>query len=217
MLRTVMRAITYSKDAAKTLRRIPANVAATIRAKIAQYAASPEGLAGNVIQMAGSEGFLRLRVGDWRVVFTESGTIVAIVRIARAEASTSEDMTMNAQIITTPGGERMVIVPEADYLAMVEALETAGDIAAVNLFNARLKSGEEELLPSAMVDALVDGENPIRVWREHRGLSVKELAGSAAITPAYLSQIEAGKRAGTVETLRKIALALKITLDDLVG
>ena len=124
---------------------------------------------------------------------------------------------MNAQIITTPGGERIVIVPEADYLAMVEAMETAGDIAAIGLFKARLESGEEELLPSAMVDALVDGENPVRVWREHRGHAVKELAASAGIAPAYLSQIEGGKRAGTVDTLRKIAMALNITLDDLVG
>ena len=124
---------------------------------------------------------------------------------------------MNAQIITTPGGGRMAIVPEADYLAMVEAMETAGDIAAIRLFKTRLESGEEEMLPSAMVDALGDGENPVRVWREHRGHAVKELAASAGIAPAYLSQIEGGKRAGTVDTLRKIAMALNITLDDLVG
>ena len=95
--------------------------------------------------------------------------------------------------------------------------ETAADIAAIGLFKARLESGEEELLPSAMVDALVDGQNPVRVWREHRGHSVKDLAASAGIAAAYLSQIEAGKRAGTVDTLRKIAMALNITLDDLVG
>ena len=78
----VMRATIYSKDAAKTLRRIPANVAANIRAKIAQYAAAPASLANNVIQMAGGEEYLRLRVGDWRVIFTESGTVVAVIKIA---------------------------------------------------------------------------------------------------------------------------------------
>lgn len=37
------------------------------------------------------------------------------------------------------------------------------------------------------------------------------------LAPAYLSQIETGKRDGTLETYRKIAEALNLTLDDLVG
>ena len=124
---------------------------------------------------------------------------------------------MNAQVITTAAGERLAILPETDYLAMVEALETAGDIAAVDLFETRLRAGAEELLPAAMVDALLDGGHPVRVWREHRGLSLKALAGKAGLAPAYLSQIEAGRRAGTVATLAAIAAALGIAIDDLVS
>jgi transcriptional regulator with XRE-family HTH domain len=37
------------------------------------------------------------------------------------------------------------------------------------------------------------------------------------LAPAYLSQIETGKRDGTLETYRKIAEALNLTLDDLAG
>ena len=33
------------------------------------------------------------------------------------------------------------------------------------------EKGEEELIPSEIVDALLQGENPVKVWREHRGLS----------------------------------------------
>lgn len=76
-----MKRIAYSKDALRTLRRIPANVAATIRGKIEQYASDPASLARNVKALKGTNAY-RLRVGDWRVVFTEDGTIVAIVRIA---------------------------------------------------------------------------------------------------------------------------------------
>ena len=43
------------------------------------------------------------------------------------------------------------------------------------------------------------------------------LAKKAGIASAYLSQIETGKREGTVETYRKLASALGITLDDLIG
>jgi mRNA interferase RelE/StbE len=77
-----MRKIAYSKDALKTLRRIPANISATIRAKIEQYANDPVSLANNVIQMQGRPGYRRMRDGDWRVIFSEDQIVIAIVRIA---------------------------------------------------------------------------------------------------------------------------------------
>ena len=39
---------------------------------------------------------------------------------------------MNAQIITTPNGERMVMLPEADYRLLLAAAENASDMAAVS-------------------------------------------------------------------------------------
>ncbi|KQP02646.1 helix-turn-helix transcriptional regulator [Methylobacterium sp. Leaf93] len=124
---------------------------------------------------------------------------------------------MNAQTIITPAGERLVLIPEAEYAALVEAAEDAADNAAFDRIEKRLASGEEELIPSDIVDRLLDGENRVRVWREYRGMSAKELAAKAGIAKPFLSQIETGKREGTVDTLRKIADALSLTIDDLVG
>ena len=90
------------------------------------------------------------------------------------------------------------------------------DIAAVDRFKARLAAGEEELLPASLVNAILDGVNPLRAWREYRGLTVAALAASAGVTAAYLSQIESGKREGTIDTLRKIAAALNVMIDDIV-
>lgn len=123
---------------------------------------------------------------------------------------------MTVQTIVTPGGERLVVLAEAEYAALVEAAEDAEDRAALDRFRTRLASGEEEMIPSEVVDRLLGGENRIRVWREHRGLSAKALAERSGIAQGFLSQIETGKREGTVETLRKIATALSITIDDLV-
>jgi DNA-binding XRE family transcriptional regulator len=95
-------------------------------------------------------------------------------------------------------------------------LETSEDRLAVRRFKERLASGEEELLPAEMVDAILNSNNPIRVWREHRGLTAAALAKMAGIAAAYLSQIETGKRDGTIETYRKLADALRVSLDDLV-
>jgi transcriptional regulator with XRE-family HTH domain len=63
---------------------------------------------------------------------------------------------------------------------------------------------------------MLDGENKIRVWREYRGLTVKALAEAAGVTPAYLSQIETGAREGTIETLKKLSAALRVTIDDIL-
>ncbi len=124
---------------------------------------------------------------------------------------------MTEQFITTPEGERMVVLSERDYRALLEARDDAEDLKAVRAFKDRMKRGEEELLPAAMVDAILNGENRIRVWREHRGLTALALAKAADIAAAYLSQIETGKRDGTVETYRKLAKALRVSLDDLIG
>ena len=74
----------------------------------------------------------------------------------------------------------------------------------------------EELIPSEVVYALLDGENPIRVWREYRGMTRQQLAKVAEISVPYLSQLESGKRKGSTNVLGAIAKSLDLTLDDLV-
>jgi mRNA interferase RelE/StbE len=77
-----MKLIRFAKEAERTLKRLPANTAMLILSKIKQYAADPASLANNVKALKGWPGHLRLRIGDWRVIFTESGEIIAVIRIA---------------------------------------------------------------------------------------------------------------------------------------
>ena len=122
---------------------------------------------------------------------------------------------MSVQFIETDDGKRLAVLPEADYRALIEAKEESKDLVAVREFDARLASGEEELIPAEYVNRMLDGENKIRVWREYRGLTVKALAEAAGVTPAYLSQIETGAREGTLATLKKLSAALRVTIDDI--
>ncbi|MFG1300718.1 helix-turn-helix transcriptional regulator [Xanthobacter sp. V3C-3] len=123
---------------------------------------------------------------------------------------------MPAQIIVTPKGERLVVIPEDEFKAILEAAEDAADVEAIRRFREKFAAGEEEFLPATMVGRIIDGENKVRVWREHRGLTGKQLAEAAGTAPATLSQIEKGVRTGSVEMLRKIATALRVDLDDVV-
>jgi DNA-binding Xre family transcriptional regulator len=123
---------------------------------------------------------------------------------------------MSHQIIVRAGGERFVVVPEAEYGRLVEAAEMARDVALADESRRKFASGEDELLPIEMVERMLAGENLIRVWRTHRGMSVRALAEKAAIAQAYLSQIETGRRTGTIETMKRIADALNVMVDDLI-
>jgi DNA-binding XRE family transcriptional regulator len=123
---------------------------------------------------------------------------------------------MTVQIITTPQGERLVVMPESEWLAIQEALEDREDLASIDEFQRKLAAGEEEFIPSEMLDRLLAGESTIRVWREHRGMTAAALATKADISAAYLSELESGKKSGSIAALKRIAGALSLTVDDLI-
>ncbi len=75
-----MRAISYTRQALKALRRMPADTAQRIIAKIEQHAQEPETQANNVTALKGREG-IRLRVGDWRVIMNDDGVVLAVLEI----------------------------------------------------------------------------------------------------------------------------------------
>jgi mRNA interferase RelE/StbE len=64
--------IAYAKTALRTLRKMPANASCRLVAKIEQYAADPGSLANMVKALTGSP-YIRLRVGDWRVIMDDPG------------------------------------------------------------------------------------------------------------------------------------------------
>jgi DNA-binding Xre family transcriptional regulator len=123
---------------------------------------------------------------------------------------------MNIQVIKAPSGEEMVVLPRADFESILSSNEDIEDRLAVIEFGRALASGTEELIPSAIVDRLLEGENAIKVWRDCRGMSRADLSEKAGISLPYLSQLENGERTGTVEKLKAIAAALDVLIDDLV-
>ncbi len=115
-------------------------------------------------------------------------------------------------IIERDGKPEYAVLEYSEYERLVAAAEDAADIAALATLDG---DDTEEDLPDEMVARLLAGDNPIRVWREHRGMTGRRLAEAVDIQQSYISQIETGKREGTIDVLRRIATALGITLDDL--
>lgn len=111
---------------------------------------------------------------------------------------------MNPTLIETPKGERLVILPEADYKALVAAAE--GRVAAAS----------EVVVPAEVANRIFAGEHPVRVYREWRGLTAADLAGTAGVSAGHLSDVERGRRQASVEIRARLAAALGVHADDLL-
>lgn len=110
-----------------------------------------------------------------------------------------------------------VTIPREEYLRLLAAAEDLEDLRAYDRAKSALAVGEEELLPAEAVTRLLDGDSPLRVWRDHRGLTQAALAERAAVNRVTVAEIETGRKGGSVATLKRLAEALGVGLEDLAG
>jgi mRNA interferase RelE/StbE len=75
-----MKMVAYRQSAAKVLNRMQPKLAQRIRDKVEQFAADPASQANNVKALVGSP-FIRLRVGDWRVIMDDQGTVLLVLEV----------------------------------------------------------------------------------------------------------------------------------------
>ena len=113
-------------------------------------------------------------------------------------------------IVDDSGRPTFAVIPWSEYERLAAIQEDAEDAAACD------RAKEQEAFPAEVVDRMLAGEHPIGVFRSYRGMTQKQLAEAVGITPLYLSQIERGTRTGSVATLKAIANALHVELDDLL-
>ena len=122
-------------------------------------------------------------------------------------------MTNSIQTITL-AGEEYAVVPRAEYEALRDAVdEDAMDASIIQRF---LEDSDQELVPFELVRRIADGEHPVRVWRNYRGMKARELATVTDVAASYLSDIENGKKPGSIKAMKRIAHALNVTVDDLI-
>ena len=124
---------------------------------------------------------------------------------------------MSVQIIKQGNKPEWAVIPYKTYLELVEKAEMLQDVHDYDSAKASLERGEAELIPGEVVYAILDGENPIKVWREYRGLSQPETAEKAGISVPYLSQLETNRRKGSLAVLSALAKVLKVSLDEMLS
>lgn len=107
---------------------------------------------------------------------------------------------------------RMVTIERAEYERLKSVEEELADIIA---FDKAIGDGGESI-PAEHVKRLIDGESPLRVYRDLRGLTQAQLSERSGVSRVQIAEIEAQRRSGSVETVRKLAEALSIAVDDLI-
>lgn len=120
---------------------------------------------------------------------------------------------MSVQVIKNNDQPQYAVVPYEDYIELVEKAELLQDIQDYDSAKAALERGDEELVPAEVLYAIMDGGNPIKVWREYRGMTQQQLAEQVGISVPYLSQLETEKRKGSLEVIAAIAKVLHVSLD----
>ena len=117
-----------------------------------------------------------------------------------------------------------VVLTRAEYDALLDRIEDAEDRAALAEHRADVRARGTtavvaDALPVEAVERLLAGEHPVRIWREHRGLTARALAERAGLSAADLSEIETGTKRGSVDAVLamvKLARALDISVEDVV-
>jgi DNA-binding XRE family transcriptional regulator len=116
------------------------------------------------------------------------------------------------QIIKTPTGEEMVVLPKAEYDALLSQLdeleEDADDRAIYDARKAEL--GAVPPLPFDVSSAMLRGDRLLKALREWKGMTQSSLAKSSGISQGFLSDIESGKRVASADSLVRIANALEL-------
>jgi DNA-binding XRE family transcriptional regulator len=104
-------------------------------------------------------------------------------------------------------------VSRDQYDAVVERLADLEDTVA--LLQARLQE-EGPGIPAEVLRAELDGAHPVTAWREHLGMTARDLAARAGVSATYLSEIETGRKPGSTSAYRAFSSALDLPIGYLV-
>jgi DNA-binding XRE family transcriptional regulator len=115
----------------------------------------------------------------------------------------------------TRSGKEFAVVAINELQALIDRAETLADVAAYDAAKARLERGEDEIVPFEIVERRLAGESTVKIWREYRGLTQERLAKASKVSRPMIAAIEAGHKQGGISTLKKLAAALHVSLDQL--
>ena len=115
----------------------------------------------------------------------------------------------------TRGGKEFAVIAANELQSLIDRAHMLADVAAYDVAKARLERGEDEIIPFEIVERRLAGESTVKIWREYRGLTQEKLAKASRVSRPMIAAIEARRKQGGISTLKKLAAALHVSLDQL--
>lgn len=118
---------------------------------------------------------------------------------------------MKPQFITTPSGEELVVIPRAEYDALVARAdavvdgEDAADIAMYDARKAELASDTQPVLPAEVSALMLRGASLPAALRKWRGMSQQTVAARIGTAQGFISDLESGRRRAAANTAHALA------------
>ena len=115
----------------------------------------------------------------------------------------------------TRDGKELAVIPMEALQKLIDDAEMLADVSAYDAAKARIERGEDEVIPLEIIERRLKGESTVKTWREHRGMTQENLAKASGVSRSMIAAIETGHKAGGIATLKKLAAALNVGLDNI--
>jgi ribosome-binding protein aMBF1 (putative translation factor) len=106
------------------------------------------------------------------------------------------------QIITSNGKPVFAVIPWSEYQKLLRQADNSDEA--------------DVWFPNDVVKANVKGDSLIKAWREHFGFTQEDLSVKAGIQQPALARLEKAGSRPRKSTLKKIADAMGISVDQLI-
>ena len=106
--------------------------------------------------------------------------------------------------------DETVVLTRTEYDALIDRNDELEDRLAA------LDADDGSRVPHEVALAIMRGKSPILAFRNHLGVTLRELSDRTGIATSYISEIERGRKPGSVSALARIADALGTAIDTLV-
>jgi len=132
-------------------------------------------------------------------------------------------MMNNLQIIHTPKGDALAVLPLKQYQKLVarqqddDDEESPEELLMIAEQLALLKAGKLKTIPFETIKKrMKDPPHPVFSIRKHRGLTAAALAKKSGVGRVTTTHIENRTRRGTVENYKALAKALGVSVDNII-
>lgn len=107
--------------------------------------------------------------------------------------------------------EQTVTLTRREYDALIERNSQLEDMLAAQ------DADDGVRVPHEVALDIMRGKGPIQAFRNHQGMTLRELSERTGLASGYISEIERGLKPGSASALTRIAGVLGTTIDVLVS